>query len=219
MTLSIIPTHFDNASIGISNPMCLLITVTSLCDLNKFMKPSSDKFPIRLEFNRGTMTTHCRHYPMDQVSCLNGALCNDKIICNLKMNGSRFYEDWSWDCNANGGAVYYESCLGNKDKTCINVGSFHYRFDNVQGPIKIIKDNTSVDRIINRRTYADIILQGIFGFMMIMGMIVFTGGVLCIAGEGFFNILLGGFAIFSLCLLGGSSDDSEWHDTNAICDD
>ena len=68
MTLSIIPTHFDNASIGISNPMCLLITVTSICDINKFMKPSSDKFPIRLEFNRGTMTTHCRHYPMNGAS-------------------------------------------------------------------------------------------------------------------------------------------------------
>lgn len=220
MSIGIVPTHFDNASIGVTNPMCLLLTVTSLCNTDNFIKPSSDKFPIRLEFRKGQMTTHCRHYPMDQISCRSGFSCPDKIICNIKMNGSRFYEDWSWDCNTSGGAVYYETCIGNKDKSCINVGSFHYRFKTVRGPVSIIHDkprkhfNEDIER-----SYTENLLVFLVEAIIIAAMVVFMLGVVCCVGEGFCASICGLAAVGAVCAMSSTSGDSDWFDTNNCCDD
>lgn len=219
MSIGIVPTHFDNASIGITNPMCLLLTVTSLCDTGNFIKPSSDKFPIRLEFRKGQMTKHCRHYPMDQVSCRSGFNCPDKIICNIKMNGSRFYDDWSWDCNTSGGAVYYETCFGNKDKSCINVGSFHYRFKAVRGPISIIHDKPIKHSNEDIKTsYTESIIMFIIQFITIAAMVVFMLGIVSCVGEGLSAAMCGVVAVGAFCAMSSTSDDSDWFDTDNCCD-
>ncbi len=219
--MTIAPHYFDTALVNSSNPMCMLVAVSALCDTSMFMSPYSPNFPIQFIFERNIATQHCRHYNMNQITCGYGRYCPDKIVCNLKMNGSRKFKDWSWDCNSPHGKVYYETCYGNKDTTCINVGSFHFRHNNAFKPIKI---NTKMIVYPPTKTsFIDIIKNSIImgvQFMIILLCGCATAYIFSGLIEAFiecFPIFITGLLFFSI--FGSSDDDSGWYETAGECDD
>ena len=218
----ITPQYFDTMSINSSNPVCLLVTVGALCDTSLFMSPYSPEFPIRFEFIQGESTQHCRHYPMNKVTCKIGNHCPDKVACNLKMNGSRKFKDWSWDCNSPSGKVHYESCYGNKDISCLNVGSFHFRHHDTQGPIKlsVARENRTSEELSN----VYIIYSHILSVMHLL-LVASCAGAFVYLFSDVFELLFDCLPIFLASLLffglfeSSDDDDSGWFETAGHCDD
>jgi len=218
----IVPQYFDTMSINSSNPMCVLVAVGALCDTSLYMSPNSPEFPIRFEFTQGETTQHCRHYPMNKVTCKIGNDCPDKVTCNLKMNGSRKFKNWSWDCNSPSGKVHYESCYGNKDISCVNVGSFHFRHHDTPGPIKLTesRENKPSEESSNMNP----IYSHVLSVIHLLLIAAFAGAFVYLF-SGVFEVLfecipyfLTGLLFFSIF---GSSDDDDsgWYDTAGECDD
>ena len=233
MSIILSPAHFDTANIGAMHPTCMLLTIaTTLCDKSNFMSPYHQDFPIQFKFNQELLTSHCRHHPMAQIVCRKGHPCPKKVTCNLKMNGSRKFHDWTWDCNTNNGSVHFESCYGNKDTSCINVGSFHFRKNNAPGPVKLHLPPSKTD--INSRHTPPITVMGriISAFkafiafvkaVIVFGAFASTVYVLSTVfrecfGEFGLGLLIGG--MFFAASSDSSSDcGCSWFDTEAVCDD
>ena len=119
------------------------------------------------------------------------------------------------------GKVYYETCYGNKDTTCINVGSFHFRHNNAFKPIKI---NTKMIVYPPTKTsFIDIIKNSIImgvQFMIILLCGCATAYIFSGLIEAFiecFPIFITGLLFFSI--FGSSDDDSGWYETAGECDD
>mgnify|MGYP001169056167 FL=1 len=218
----IVPQYFDTMSINSSNPMCVLVAVGALCDTSLYMSPNSPEFPIRFEFTQGETTQHCRHYPMNKVTCKIGNYCPDKVTCNLKMNGSRKFKDWSWDCNSPSGKVHYESCYGNRDISCVNVGSFHFRHHDTAGPIKLTeaRENKTSEELSNMNP----IYSHVLSVIHLLLIAAFSGAFVYLF-SGVFEVLFECIPYFFTGLLFfsifGSSDDDDsgWFETSGHCDD
>lgn len=216
------PQYFDTTAINVSNPMCMLVSVAVLCDTSSFMSPYNKDFPIQFKFQYGKATQHCRHYPMNQVTCKVGKHCPAEVTCNLKMNGSRKFKDWSWECNSPGGKVHYESCYGYKDMSCVNVGSFHFRHHDTRGPIKLntVRPNINYEKQSYFKTISNFIVSGIHLFtiaVISMVLVYFFSGIFEVLFECI-PYFLAGLLFFSLM---GSSDDDDsgWYETSGECDD
>ena len=214
--------YFDTMAINASNPMCMLVSVAVLCDRSGFMSPYNKHFPIQFKFQYGKATQHCRHYPMNQVTCKIGKHCPEEVTCNLKMNGSRKFKDWSWECDSPGGKVHYESCYGYKDMSCVNIGSFHFRHHDTRGPIKLntIRPKLVVAKQSFFQTVSTFIVSAIY-----LISVVFIASVFVYLFSGIFEVLfeclpyfLTGLLFFSIY---GSSDDDDsgWYETAGECDD
>ena len=214
--------YFDTMAINASNPMCMFVSVAVLCDTSGFMSPYNQHFPIQFKFQHGKATQHCRHYPMNQVTCKIGKHCPEEVTCNLKMNGSRKFKDWSWECDAPGGKVHYESCYGYKTMSCVNVGSFHFRHHDTRGPIKLntIRPKLAVAKQSLFQTVSTFIVSAIY-----LISVVFIASVFVYLFSGIFEVLfeclpyfLTGLLFFSIY---GSSDDDDsgWYETAGECDD
>ena len=111
-------------------------------DCDKLLWITQNDIPKVLELNRHKYTKHCRHSPVPQISC-NTLHCPSEINCIL-VNTAEGKTNWKCYETRLGknnkllnGSIYFESCYGNKDLSCINKGSYHFRQDGVRKPFKL----------------------------------------------------------------------------------
>tara|TARA_B100001093_G_C26400493_1_gene831108 strand:+ start:139 stop:555 length:417 start_codon:yes stop_codon:yes gene_type:complete len=138
------------------------------------------------------------------------------------MNGSRKFKDWSWECNSPSGKVHYESCYGNKDISCLNVGSFHFRHHDTQGPIKlsVARENRTSEELSN----VYIIYSHILSVMHLL-LVAACAGAFVYLFSDVFEFLFDCLPIFLASLLffglfeSSDDDDSGWFETAGHCDD
>lgn len=126
-----IPDYLDTGIFDNCRPMCIL-----KCDSRYMFQTDLNNFPLNIQLNSDTFTKHCRSRSVNQIVCPQKYKykCPFQLNCNLKMNGSRDPKIWSWECRdpnrvliPKWGKLYFESCYGNKDMSCINVASYHFR--------------------------------------------------------------------------------------------
>ena len=217
----------DTSVFNSSLPMCMLISIHGSCSAN-MMGFTSPDFPIVFHFDSDKTTNHCHHQSVPQIMCANQFVCPQKVQCNLKYNGYTDYRKWSWDCNSPHGSIYYESCNGNRDTSCVNIDSFHFRHDGVAPPEKLADVNNKRNHIEDSRTYFDKVSDAVtcFGAFLIMllgttALIIAIVGFVSLLGDAGLGILIGG--IIGALIFGGESStdtsDGSWHDTLATCDD
>lgn len=126
---------FQTKDTSFNNTMNCSPTKVPVYEENMILTNSSN-FPIKIQLLSDKMTNHIRSESVPQIRCPSRWLltCPKRLDCNLKMNGSRDPINWSWECKSPGqkktplwGRIYFESCYGNKDMSCINVESYHFR--------------------------------------------------------------------------------------------
>lgn len=211
-----LPTSYlDTVHLNPNHPQCVLKYRGSRCDTSQMVTTSLDRFPLQIHLTRHAKTSHCRAHPVNQITCPTGERCPDQLTCNVKMNGSRNPTHWSWECTATDlkktpvwGKLYFETCHGNKDMSCINIGSYHFRpvTSAPPVPINLPKPATEFKTRSNLTIWERVtgLVKHVCGIILIFSLsLVFCYCVSQICSPEF---ILG--AVFGLLLSGGCDSDT-----------